>query len=55
MRIIQILSGFIGLVALAVGLILLVNADRNVGGYFIVTGSIFIAGFVIASAISRRE
>jgi hypothetical protein len=55
MRTLQILAGILGLVASASGLLLLVNADRDVGGALIISGAILIAGLVIASAITGRK
>jgi hypothetical protein len=55
MRPLQILAGILSVVALALGLLLVVNADRDVGGALIISGAILIAGLVIASAITERK
>jgi hypothetical protein len=55
MRPLQILVGTLGVVAVASGLLLLINADRDVGGALIISGAILIAGLAIASAITERK
>ena len=55
MRPLQMFAGILGLVALSLGILLLVNADRAVGGTLIISGAILIAALVIASAISERK
>jgi hypothetical protein len=55
MRPLQILAGILSGVSLSLGLLLLVNADRDVGGALIISGAVIFAGWVIASAITGRK
>jgi hypothetical protein len=55
MRPLRIIAGILGAAASAVGLLFMVNADRDVGGAFIISGAILLAGTLIAFAIAERK
>ena len=55
MRPLRILAGTLSAVALGSGLLLSINADREIGGALIISGAILIAALLIASAITERK
>lgn len=55
MQPLRIIAGIMGAAASVVGLLFLVNSDRDVGGAFIISGAILLAGTVIAFAIAERK
>lgn len=55
MRPLRMMAGILSAMAVAFGLLLLINADREVGGALIISGAILIAALLIASAITERK